>query len=285
MTDTHPFDQVRITFFMLIWLVYPFFMFGVDAVLIFIDESAPWYVWQLTYIYFLQGVFLAAIAVTARLPVELPLAPLFGRDATGPEIRSMVVLSIYLFLTAIAFAYVFFLPLSYWVPAFVEYWYINSPDIVYRTDHGYPLLPNLLSLISLCVLAPLIEEFAFRCVILHRLARLISLRWAIFWSSLAFGIVHADPLGATFFGIVMCILYLRTQSLWVPILCHGIYNLGVWLISLGYEIGYGPDYVYTLEDFQDGWTTGLVTLVIAVIWTAVYFSRQYVHRPWRLPLQ
>ncbi|MEM7432865.1 MAG: type II CAAX endopeptidase family protein [Pseudomonadota bacterium] len=286
MMSTHPFDHVRITFFMLMWLVYPYFLFGVDIFTADIGPDAPEYVWDLTYSYYLQLTLLIAIALTAIFPVKLPQQPLLGRSPTNRDIRTMTVLAVYLYINAIACIYLVFWPLSFSFPLYVEYSLINGSEIVYADADGYPLLPNLLSIISLCVLAPLIEEFAFRGVILPRLARLMSLPSAIFWSSLTFGIVHTDVLGATIFGIVMCLVYLRTQSLWLPIFCHAIYNFGVWLVELGYKVtlGYDYDYDYTLADFQESYSWGVWALLISIIWTALYLKHKYKPAPWRLPM-
>ena len=106
---------------------------------------------------------------------------------------------------------------------------------------------------------------------------------AILASSILFGIGHPDIIGAAAFGIAMSILYLRTRTLMVPIVCHGLYNLLVWLIEAGYCIWLGPDYEYSLEDFQDEWGIGLACAVIVIIWTQVYIAGGKSRKIWSLP--
>ncbi|MEM8684412.1 MAG: CPBP family intramembrane glutamic endopeptidase, partial [Pseudomonadota bacterium] len=174
-------------------------------------------------------------------------------------------------------------PLSHVIPDFVTYWFIDLPPLIYFDFGSYPVAPNLLNLLSLCVLAPVIEEIAFRGIILHRWAHKYGLRSAVLWSSLIFGVVHPDFLGAFTFGVGMCVLYLRTQSLLLPIICHGVYNLAVWLIEVGYILKDGPEYLYTLEQFQNEWPIGLTAGLIAVIWALLYLRWSTSSRTWELP--
>ena len=223
------------------------------------------------------------VVLTVVLPDRLPIRLIVGKEPSKPVLASGLFLSAYLFILAWPAAYILFLPLSYWIPEFVQYWYIDIGELVYFDYGSFPLAANLLSIISLCVVAPIIEEFTFRGVILHRWTRKFGLRTAVLGSSLVFALVHPDPLGAFFFGVGMCILYLRTQSLVLPMVCHGAYNFVVWLFEFGYKLAFGPDYRYTLAQFQDEWPIGLAALVVVVVWTGVYLKRNRADIPWRLP--
>lgn len=83
----------------------------------------------------------------------------------------------------------------------------------------------VLSLVALVVLPPLVEEFLFRFLLLERLAVKWSIRVSVVVCAVAFGILHADPVGAGAFGVVTALLYLRTGSLWPAILIHAANNL------------------------------------------------------------
>lgn len=246
--------------------------------------SLPDYAWGLAYIFYSQFLLAVVIALTAVLPERLPIRQMIGEKPSGRDLLSGLLLTVFLFILAWPAAYALFLPLSYWIPEFVQYWYIDIGEIVYIHYDSFPLAANLLSIASLCVLAPLIEEFAFRGVLLHRWTHKYGPRTAVLASSLVFAIVHSDPLGAFFFGIGMCVLYLRTQSLILPIVCHGLYNLAVWLLELGYKLEFGFDYRYTLKQFQDEWPIGLVTLIVVAVWTVVYLKRDRKDVVWRLPV-
>ena len=74
------------------------------------------------------------------------------------------------------------------------------------------------------VVAPVIEEVLFRGVVLHRFAVKWGLGPAIVVSSLLFGILHVNFVGVGVLGVVMALLYVRTQTLIVPIACHVLNN-------------------------------------------------------------
>lgn len=133
------------------------------------------------------------------------------------------------------------------------------------------------------VIAPILEEFVFRGLLLHRWHKKWGLTYAVLLSSMLFGVVHPDPIGAIAFGMAMCVLYLRTQSLWIPIICHASNNFVVWLIQAGWLSYYGPEHIYTLQEFQDEWHFGLITIIITVLWFHFYLGKPKSYRTWCLP--
>ena len=95
---------------------------------------------------------------------------------------------------------------------------------VLRSDYG-PLMV-LLAIIG----APLSEEVLFRGFLLSALARSrLGFVGGALIANIAWTALHAHyslvGLGAVFLvGIMQCWLLWRTGSLWVPIICHGLYN-------------------------------------------------------------
>jgi membrane protease YdiL (CAAX protease family) len=83
------------------------------------------------------------------------------------------------------------------------------------------------TVISVCILAPVLEEMLFRGVILRSFLRLYS-RWvAILASSAIFGLAHLNIyqfMVALLIGSIAGWLYERTRSLWPCILLHAAYN-------------------------------------------------------------
>lgn len=77
---------------------------------------------------------------------------------------------------------------------------------------------------SIAILAPIAEEFMFRGLLLKRLAHKTSIWGGIIISSLLFGILHADIIGAFSFGVIASLLYLQTGNLLLPILMHMLNN-------------------------------------------------------------
>lgn len=72
----------------------------------------------------------------------------------------------------------------------------------------------------LVVIAPFVEEFVFRGVILHRLMEAVGFWKGIGLSGLIFGIFHINFFGAFLFAVAASLLYLKSGNLLVPILLH-----------------------------------------------------------------
>lgn len=86
------------------------------------------------------------------------------------------------------------------------------------------------SVVTVCIVAPLLEEMLFRGVILRSFLQQYS-RWnAILGSAFLFGLAHLNVyqfvVGAVL-GTISGWLYERTRSLWPSIFLHGAYNAAV----------------------------------------------------------
>jgi len=81
-----------------------------------------------------------------------------------------------------------------------------------------------LDILTTIVLAPIVEEILFRGILLSRWSSKWGMRKAALISALAFAIQHVDVLGAFLFALCMTILYLRTQTLLIPIIAHALNN-------------------------------------------------------------
>lgn len=83
-----------------------------------------------------------------------------------------------------------------------------------------------LELAGVAVLAPVMEEFAFRGVLLSSLRR-FGTGFAVVASGLLFGMAHLDMSSALFAsiaGMAMGFFYVKTNNLWVPIGIHVLNN-------------------------------------------------------------
>lgn len=84
------------------------------------------------------------------------------------------------------------------------------------------------ALISIVLLAPLVEEFVFRYAAINILTRRFTQTWSILISSLFFSIMHFDfpfIFGYFLIGIVLAGVYVRTNRLLVSFFVHAIMNL------------------------------------------------------------
>ena len=92
-----------------------------------------------------------------------------------------------------------------------------------------PSLKNLAfigGLIGTVLISPISEEIIFRGIILNRLKLVVPVNVAILISSLCFGVLHGygSIVSAFVFGLCMCILYIKTDNILVPVAAHIMNN-------------------------------------------------------------
>ena len=100
--------------------------------------------------------------------------------------------------------------------------------------------------IAVCIIAPICEEILFRGLIAKKLRDIMPSWLAVIFSSLIFGLMHNGIIGfiyATICGVVMCIIFFRTNSLLASMLFHLAFNLMSLLVA-GINI---PLYVFILS--------------------------------------
>jgi len=93
-------------------------------------------------------------------------------------------------------------------------------------DSGTATPVVMLTVLLAGIVAPVMEELVFRGLIFQRLIVKIGVVRAVVISSLLFGLLHLEGwLGASIFATLMCILYLQTKNILVPIALHVLNNL------------------------------------------------------------
>lgn len=87
--------------------------------------------------------------------------------------------------------------------------------------------------LNVSIIGPIVEEIMFRGIILNRLSKRWGFNVGIIISSLLFGIQHLEMaiIGAFLWGIVMSLLYLKTNNIMIPITLHIINNSLVTIIT------------------------------------------------------
>ena len=89
-------------------------------------------------------------------------------------------------------------------------------------------------ILSLCLLAPVIEEIYFRGILLSTIKLIIGPFWAVLLSSIYFSIIHLNILvSPTLFvlGITLGIIAILTKSVLPSIILHALFNgLMIYLI-------------------------------------------------------
>ncbi len=99
-------------------------------------------------------------------------------------------------------------------------------DVVRAFSEGDVKMKLYITL-SAVLIAPVVEECCFRGFLYTTLRRWGGIAAATLASALLFGAIHsslAQMLPLTLFGIVQCIAYEKTRSLWLPVATHALFN-------------------------------------------------------------
>lgn len=183
---------------------------------------------------------------------------------------------------------------------FAYLWYVISPDSIQQlvngmsnlkaslqpSDSAWPNLTRVLTFITLIIVAPLTEEFIFRGILLQRWATKWNCAIALLLSSLLFGILHLNFIGAGILGLVAGVLYYKTKSLWAPVALHAINNT---IASLGLvvpvrsvtEAGSSQNVEVI---FQQGWF-GLIGLALAMPWIIKFLRQNFPRKDRPIPYE
>lgn len=133
------------------------------------------------------------------------------------------------------------------------------------------IIDLILWIITLVILAPILEEIVFRRVLFKRLNMRFSFIFSSIVSSLIFGLGHETlgMLGAIAFGIACCVLYKKYNNLVVSISVHSLNNLfaGIF-IAISYFAGTLNIKITNITNLEIVFyliSGGLVTLIGLVI--------------------
>ena len=188
-----------------------------------------------------------------------------------------------LIIISITSTYLLFFPLSFLLPGFVKSWFLDySPTIIWTSGDKY-VIANLLNVFSGVLVAPVLEEFFFRGILLTRW----TIKWgairAVIVSSAIFALLHAGLMGAFCFACVMAVLYIQTKSLFIPTIVHIANNGIVWIIELLTMQFDNFSTPQTITGFQESWWVGLVGLIVSIPY-AIYFWKRYILKTdWQIP--
>ena len=127
------------------------------------------------------------------------------------------------------------------------------------------LTHNPIGILTLCIIAPIAEEYLFRGLMMRKMLRWnISPWYAIIGSSIMFGLIHLNPAqipGAIILGIFMAWMCYRTRSLIPGIIIH-ITNNTLCLIP---EECYDT-YIASTPIMEGGLSLVSIAIIILSIW-------------------
>ena len=214
---------------------------------------------------------------------SLSYGRLFGTFPTWHTLGRYVLWVVPLVISAIASTYVLYLPLSYIFPGFVKSWYLESSSVmIWQRGDNY-ILANAVNYLTIVVIAPVMEEFFARGILLTRWTVKWGVPQAVLASSIVFGLLHTNIIGGFCFACVMAIFYIRTKSLFVPISIHIVNNLSAWIMEYITMDLDTPASYETISEFQESWWIGLIALVISVPCVILFWKRYISNIDWRVP--
>jgi len=226
-----------------------------------------WYAGTLAW-HFYHDAIVIAFLIGAIIIGRPSFRKIVGRSPRLGDTTPIALAVVITFLASGAFITLTMVTLSYVLPSFVTWWLDRSyPLVFYVASNGsIPILANIMRLVELIAITPTLEETLFRGYLLHAWVRKWGLWNGVLLSSAVFGAIHPDTVPAMLTGAGFAFIYLRTQSLWAPILAHGVYNaiaaaLNVWdLADNKWEYA-----VPTVADLRSTWWLGVLQLVVVVV--------------------
>lgn len=145
-----------------------------------------------------------------------------------------------------------------------------------QTPSAFPKLSKGLEILALLVIAPLAEEFIFRGILFHRWSTKWGIKAGILLSSFLFGLGHANPVGLTMVGIILCLLYLQSRSIWIPIITHFLNN-GIIVILQTFSQE-DPEKILDPILYFTNWKVGLALMAIALPYLIFYSYKNFPHQ-------
>ncbi|TXR65144.1 CPBP family intramembrane metalloprotease [Bacillus sp. AY18-3] len=128
-------------------------------------------------------------------------------------------------------------------------------------------------IIMVVFIAPIIGEFVFRGFLLQRFAAKWGTSIAIIVVAMLFALLHVDFLGAVVFSVVLSIVYIRTNSLLMPIAIHMLNNAFV----IGASFLINKEEIISLADFSN-YTTFFPGLLIFIMGLNLVLIFLFVNR-------
>lgn len=194
------------------------------------------------------------------------------------ETQTYILLGVPLIAVSLCGVYILYLPLSYLFPAFVTWWLLELPPLIWWRGDAEALTASIINALVIVVIAPVIEETFFRGFLLNRWWRKYGVARAVIFSSVAFAFIHVEIIGGLVFAVVLSLIYVKTRSLIGPIIVHAANN-GIALLPLLLEgvVTGEIEMVYTLEEFRSYWWLAPVGAAVGVPWL-VWFVKRLLRR-------
>lgn len=174
--------------------------------------------------------------------------------------------------------YVFAYTLSLFAPGVLE---LLLKAIASEPD---PTIGYRLAMAAIVVIvAPVLEEGFFRGILVNRWGLKWGMGKALVASSLAFGILHANPAGIGVVGLVAALLYIRTRTLIVPVVFHAANNIVATVGELVSDLATPLDTAAEIRGIRDDIYFGALLVLVTLPVLVWYIRRNWPARDAALP--
>lgn len=273
MTDNKDGFKYRVWFVAKVLLWYFFYQVVCTYGFYALDACATWFSGGAQGGFFTSNALLAASLFLSALLMIWHLVT-FGYVKVSSRIFSEVDLSVLVKTVALIFGSMYVLNVAMeWValPDFMEDTFIEMSD-------------EPLGVVSMALLAPVVEEMMFRGAIQGYLMRRCSNAWTgIVATAFIFGAIHMNPqqvVYATLLGLIFGWIYYRTRSL-LPVIAGHVLNNSIAVVSM--KIWGTEDIEAVTVDDKMVMVPFLLLIVAVLVPLVVSINRALpaVPRPWR----
>jgi membrane protease YdiL (CAAX protease family) len=207
---------------------------------------------------------------------------IFGKLPSNYKWFSSISLVIPILLFSLGSFYISAYFLSFINPEQVES-ILNEKLLNSASNNSTVFISNSLQIFTVVIVAPIVEEFLFRGIILHRWAAKWGIKIALLLSSLVFGLLHDNIVGLSMFGFIMGLLYIKTRTLIVPIVCHALNNTAVVILEFLLIHFDTTKTVYTVEEFRSLWWLGVVYVMLSAPGLIYFIAKNWPNSRSLLP--
>ena len=272
-SENVPFDKVNIPEISLyLWLAIPLLIFIISSIFFSFEDLTESILIENSIIIIIS--FAIVIAFFAKMKESnLNHNTMIGRN-NPMKLKLTLMITIMAFAFSVGLNSLTLYQLSFIFPKYVE-------NLI--NDRSYTnLLEMGLWAFSIILLAPLIEEFFFRGVVLQKWGIKWGIKTAIIASSLFFALIHFryDIIPLFIKGVIFSTLYFKTKNLFSPMISHCFYNtlVTIWSASFFFLTPENERNAFiTVESYQD-YLQGLLSYRIFLIAVSVPFIIYFIYK-------
>lgn len=233
----------------------------------FISISLAWQELSVMYLfYFVLGLAVLRVFFSDRLQI----GPIFSEQRGD---RTLIIMVIPMMIFSLGLAWMTIITLHIFSAGAAEAFlgYLDSPELLNQGTEN-TLFYFLATFGVIALLGPIVEEFIFRGILIERLGSKYGYKIALIVSSLIFGVLHANLIGATLVGLALGVIYLKTGSLLIPVIIHCLNN-GITTILMFSDAGAGEEFASAAYYVDDAWF-GSMFFLAGLAWF-VWFLKTY----------